>query len=59
MASMDEVLHCNGCGAEIYLTPIIHDDQIYCCQDCVAGFQCDCGKTFLDDDLRQSNTSPY
>ena len=48
MPSIDGVLFCDGCGAEIHGAPIFKADQIHCCQDCAEGRDCQC-PLVLDD----------
>jgi hypothetical protein len=49
----DEIIWCDGCGAEITLSPVLEDGRKYCCHDCSQGIPCDCGDHMeFDEELR-------
>ena len=48
MPTIDGVLFCDGCGAEIVGAPIYRDNLIHCCLDCAQGRECECALV-LDD----------
>jgi len=45
---MEDVLFCDGCGAEIAGAPYVQGQMMYCCEACSAGLECDCALV-LDD----------
>ncbi|MGA9533505.1 MAG: hypothetical protein WBR18_12375 [Anaerolineales bacterium] len=49
MPMLEDVLFCDGCGAEIVGAPIVRGKMMYCCEECSAGLECDCALV-LDDD---------
>jgi hypothetical protein len=49
MPRQDEVVYCDGCGAEIVGAPVVRGGRRYCCQDCAEGLACDCA-LILDDE---------
>lgn len=48
MPVLEDVLFCDGCGAEINGAPTLRGRMMYCCEDCAAGLVCDCALV-LDD----------
>jgi hypothetical protein len=48
MPTLDDVLFCDGCGAEIVGAPVIRGETMYCCEECAKGLECDCALV-LDD----------
>jgi hypothetical protein len=42
MVRIDDTTYCDGCGVEILLSPVMDEKRHYCCQDCLAGYECDC-----------------
>lgn len=60
MSWIEEAVWCDGCGVEISWGPVVVGDRKYCCQDCAAGWPCDCGTRLEIEDERRSsqNSSP-
>lgn len=50
MPWIEDVLFCDGCGAEIQMAPVTRDRgrTYYCCEACADGYECDCALV-LDD----------
>ena len=44
MAKIENTIRCDGCGAEITLSPVIRNHQEYCCVDCADGLKCSCAE---------------
>lgn len=37
-----DTIWCDGCGVEILGSPVIRNQQSFCCQDCALGYECAC-----------------
>ena len=48
MPSIEGVLFCDGCGAEVLGAPVGKDDRVHCCTRCAQGQDCQCALV-LDD----------
>jgi len=33
---------CDGCGVEIFWTPVVQGEKSFCCQQCALGLPCEC-----------------
>ncbi len=55
MPRIDDVLFCDGCGAEIRGAPRVHNGLSYCCELCFQGRDCDCA-LFLDSEERDGRS---
>jgi hypothetical protein len=51
MLAENSTIRCDGCGAELLLSPVKVGTHIYCCKDCSEGLKCTCGANM---DLEQS-----
>ena len=49
-----DTIRCDGCGAEIFLAPVIQSERNYCCEDCAAGRPCQCAERQTGDDERRA-----
>jgi hypothetical protein len=59
MAGIDQTVWCDGCGVEITWGPVVAGKRKYCCQDCAAGLECDCGvRMEIADDAPGSQPAP-
>ena len=54
MALNDEIVWCDGCGAEITWGPVVVGTHTHCCQDCALGLLCECGERMEMDDERRN-----
>ena len=48
MPSIEGVLFCDGCGAEVVGAPMTMGDQVHCCSECAQEQHCQCALV-LDD----------
>lgn len=60
MSRTDSMVWCDGCGVEITWAALVqvgkhhHHVLHYCCQDCLEGRECECGKRLEDEeDMRR------
>ena len=42
MSHSSDIVRCDGCGAEIFLAPVMRGERIYCCEDCADDRPCHC-----------------
>lgn len=56
MARFDDTIRCDGCGAEIELSPVLADGYEYCCLDCSQGFKCQCGQKMEMEEPREGRS---
>lgn len=52
-----DTIRCDGCGAEILLTPVVEGERKYCCEDCAQGRPCLCVEPQDRDDERRAQTT--
>ena len=53
MTWYEEMVWCDGCGAEITLGPVLAEGYKYCCRDCSQGILCRCGERMeFNEELR-------
>jgi len=45
MAGFENIIWCDGCGAEILYRPYLVNKNVFCCQDCAQGFSCKCTRS--------------
>jgi hypothetical protein len=55
MSHSSDTVRCDGCGAEIFLAPVMHDERIYCCEDCANDRPCHCAERQEDEDERRTS----
>ena len=53
MTWYEQMIWCDGCGAEITWGPVLVEGNPYCCRDCSQGVLCACGERMeFDEDQR-------
>ncbi len=56
MVRIEETLFCDGCGVEILWVPVVLGRLYYCCNDCMDGYQCDCGQQEQEEERRRTSS---
>lgn len=56
MVKVNEIVFCDGCGAEITCRPYSVNRWVYCCEDCAFGLACQCGDRM---EIEDEHRSPY
>jgi hypothetical protein len=54
MLQRTETIFCKNCGVEIHGAPIIENDCVYCCLDCIHQSPCECAALI---ELEEDRTS--
>jgi hypothetical protein len=54
MISQENIVFCDGCGAEIGWAPVVVAQQHYCCSECAEGRPCTCGMQAEWEDERRN-----
>ncbi len=52
-----DTVWCDGCGAEIVLSPVVKDGHEYCCVLCQNGLACDCAALQEFEDERRAQAA--
>ena len=59
MTRYRNTIWCDGCGVEILWVPLQAGSLHYCCEDCRAGYRCECGSQQDEDrEHEQAAKSP-
>lgn len=45
---------CDGCGVEIFWTPELKGEKMFCCQQCAQGLPCECDFPPEEDKAKQA-----
>jgi len=65
MTHTEGLVWCDNCGVEITWAAIVqvgrdhHRLLHYCCQDCLEGRGCDCGRRLEEEDEMQRQSASY
>ena len=54
MTNYPDTVQCDGCGAEVFLAPVMRGERIYCCEDCANNRPCHCAERQEDDEDRRA-----